>query len=128
MAIASTLFFVYDKLLKKIVPEKIYQSKAFVGLLLLGIIALTPVKDTVAMLQSEKHGKVVPHELSHWYFTNWKQASLPIKNEIKDIILDQYYYQEGVYQNKVALDNTILEAVKLLKNKTKYNQILAGNK
>lgn len=51
-----------------------------------------------------------------------------IKNEIKDIILDQYYYQEGVYQNKVALDNTILEAVKLLKNKTKYNQILAGNK
>ena len=49
-----------------------------------------------------------------------------IKNEIKDIILDQYYYEEGVYQNKMASDNTVLEAVKLLKNTTKYNQILSG--
>lgn len=49
-----------------------------------------------------------------------------IKNEIKDIILDQYYYEEGVYQNKIASDNTVLEAVKLLKNTTKYNQILSG--
>lgn len=51
-----------------------------------------------------------------------------IKNEIKDIILDQYYYEEGVYQNKIASDNTVLEAVKLLKNTTKYNQILSGKK
>jgi carboxyl-terminal processing protease len=51
-----------------------------------------------------------------------------LKNEIKDIILDQYYYQEGVYQNNVVLDNTISEAVRLLKNPTKYNQILSGKK
>jgi len=51
-----------------------------------------------------------------------------IKNEIKDIILDQYYYEEGVYQNKIASDNTVLDAVKLLKNTTKYNQILSGKK
>ena len=51
-----------------------------------------------------------------------------LKNEIKDIILDQYYYQEGVYQNNVVLDNTITEAVRLLKNTTKYNQILSGKK
>ena len=51
-----------------------------------------------------------------------------IKGEIKDIILDQYYYQEGVYQNKLTSDQTVLEAVKLLKNTAKYNQILTGKK
>jgi len=51
-----------------------------------------------------------------------------IKNELKDIILDQYYYQEGVYQNKLASDKTVLEAVKLLNNTKKYHQILSGKK
>jgi carboxyl-terminal processing protease len=51
-----------------------------------------------------------------------------IKGEIKKLILDQYYYQEGVYQNKLTSDNTVLEAVKLLKNKKKYSQILSGKK
>lgn len=49
-----------------------------------------------------------------------------LKKEIKEIILDQYYYQEGVYQNKIAFDKTIQEAMIILKNKTKYNQILSG--
>jgi len=48
-----------------------------------------------------------------------------IKDEIKKIILDHYYYQEGVYQNKLTSDKTILEAMKLLKNKKKYSQILS---
>ncbi len=51
-----------------------------------------------------------------------------IKNEIKQLILDQYYYQEGVYQNKLTSDKTILEAVKLLRNKKKYSQILSAKK
>lgn len=51
-----------------------------------------------------------------------------LKSELKDIILDQYYYQEGVYENKLTSDKTVLEAVKLLKNTTKYNQILSGEK
>jgi carboxyl-terminal processing protease len=51
-----------------------------------------------------------------------------LKNELKDLILDQYYYEEGVYQSKIASDKTILEAVKLLKNTAKYNQILSGKK
>jgi len=48
-----------------------------------------------------------------------------VKNEIKQLILDQYYYQKGVYQNKIRSDKTILEAVKLLKNKKKYSQVLS---
>jgi len=51
-----------------------------------------------------------------------------IKNEIKQLILDQYYYQEGVYQNKLTSDKTVQEAVKLLKNKKKYSQILSAKK
>jgi carboxyl-terminal processing protease len=50
-----------------------------------------------------------------------------IKNQLKEIILDRYYYEEGVYQNKLKFDTTIQEAVKLLKNKSKYNQILSAN-
>ena len=51
-----------------------------------------------------------------------------IKNEIKQLILDQYYYQEGVYKNKLTSDKTVLEAVELLKNKKKYSQILSAKK
>lgn len=51
-----------------------------------------------------------------------------LKNEIKEIILDQYFYEEGVYKNKLTSDKTVLEAIKLLKDKTKYNQILSGRK
>lgn len=51
-----------------------------------------------------------------------------IKNEIKQLILDKYYYQEGVYQNKLTSDKTVQEAVKLLKNKKKYSQILSAKK
>lgn len=50
-----------------------------------------------------------------------------VKNQLKDIILDQKYYQEGVYKNKIVHDKTILEAAKLLKSTTKYNQILSGS-
>lgn len=49
-----------------------------------------------------------------------------IKNEIKQLILDQYYYQKGVYQNKLTSDKTVLEALKLLKNKKKYSQVLSN--
>lgn len=49
-----------------------------------------------------------------------------LKNEIKQLILDQYYYEEGVYKNKMTDDSTLQEAVKLLKDKKKYIQILSG--
>jgi len=49
-----------------------------------------------------------------------------IKNEIKQLILDQYYYQKGVYQNKLTSDTTVLEALKLLKNIKKYSQVLSN--
>ncbi len=51
-----------------------------------------------------------------------------IKDVLTQLILDQYYYQEGVYQNKITADKTIQEAVNLLKNNTKYTQVLSVKK
>ncbi|QNM85172.1 S41 family peptidase [Polaribacter pectinis] len=50
-----------------------------------------------------------------------------ILNElIKTEILERYFYKEGVYKHNLKNDSTIKDAVKLLKNESKYNQILSG--
>ena len=49
-----------------------------------------------------------------------------ISDLIKDEILKRYYYSEGVYQHKLKNDKVVLEAVKILKNKTQYAKILKG--
>jgi len=45
---------------------------------------------------------------------------------IKDEILIRYYYKNGSYLNKLKKDTVILEAVKILKNKSTYAKILKG--
>lgn len=45
---------------------------------------------------------------------------------IEDEIIERYSYKEGVYASNLKNDNVITEAVKLLKNKSKYNAILSG--
>ena len=45
---------------------------------------------------------------------------------LQEEILLKYYYKEGVYRNKIKNDETIYEAVNLLKNQQKYYQILSG--
>ena len=45
---------------------------------------------------------------------------------LEEEILEKYYYKEGVYKHHLKRDKTIFEAVKLLKNQEKYNQILLG--
>jgi carboxyl-terminal processing protease len=42
-------------------------------------------------------------------------------------VLEKYYYKEGVYVYNLKNDETISEAVKLLKNEDAYKQILSGN-
>lgn len=49
-----------------------------------------------------------------------------LMEELKNQILTRYYYKEGTYQNKLQKDKVVLEAVKILKNKTKYAKILKG--
>lgn len=45
---------------------------------------------------------------------------------LKSEILERYFYKEGVYKHNLRKDNTISEAVSLLKNQSKYTQILSG--
>ena len=73
-------------------------------------------KDYLAVLKTLKEEKIASLSSNKEF----------LKNEIKELILDQYFYQVGVYQNKVSSDKTILEAVTLLKDKKKYTQILSG--
>ncbi|MBL4604885.1 MAG: S41 family peptidase [Flavobacteriaceae bacterium] len=50
-----------------------------------------------------------------------------ISDLIKNDLLKRYYYKEGEYQNKLVNDKVVLEAVKVLKNKTQYAKILSGS-
>lgn len=45
---------------------------------------------------------------------------------LQEEILLKYYYKEGVYENLLNNDETISEALTLLKNQQKYNQILSS--
>lgn len=47
-----------------------------------------------------------------------------LKELLKEEIISRYYYEEGVYQNKLKNDTAIIEATQLLKDTDKYNNIL----
>ncbi|WP_457618247.1 S41 family peptidase [Lutibacter sp.] len=47
-----------------------------------------------------------------------------ILNKLTTEIVKRYYYNEGVYKQKVIFDKTILQALTILNNSKKYNSIL----
>ncbi|MCF6168789.1 S41 family peptidase [Lutibacter sp.] len=47
-----------------------------------------------------------------------------ILNKLTEEIIKRYYYNEGVYKQKVIFDKTILQSIFILNNKKKYNAIL----
>ena len=49
-----------------------------------------------------------------------------INDLLEEEILKKYYYSEGVYKHHLKNDKTIFEAVQLMKNQAKFNQILSG--
>ena len=49
-----------------------------------------------------------------------------LTNLLREEILLKYYFKEGVYQNRIKKDEVISQAVNLLNNQPKYNQILSG--
>lgn len=89
MAIASSLYFIYFKGLKKVLSEKLFNSNILKVSLVLALLYVSPLQQSVAMVKSNEHGKTIPKALSHWYFTNWKQASENVKKEIKktDVVI-----------------------------------------
>ena len=49
-----------------------------------------------------------------------------VENFLKEEILTRYFYQEGVYKNKLKEDRVVLEAVQLLKQPKRYLKVLSG--
>ncbi len=47
-------------------------------------------------------------------------------NILEEEIIEKYFYKEGVFQYQLKNDETIFEALSLLKNQEKYNVILSG--
>jgi len=47
-----------------------------------------------------------------------------IKEHISDEILNRYYFKKGEYQNHIVNNRSIKEAIKVLKDQDRYNQIL----
>jgi len=47
-----------------------------------------------------------------------------ILDKLTSEIVQRYYYEEGVYQQKTVFDRTILEAISILNNSNDYNKIL----
>ena len=50
-----------------------------------------------------------------------------IKEHISDEIINRYYFKKGEYQNHIAFNRSIKEAVKVLKNEQQYNQVLKND-
>ncbi len=51
-----------------------------------------------------------------------------IKEHISDEIINRYYFKKGEYQNHIAYNKSVKEAVKVLKNEEKDNQILKNGR
>lgn len=102
------------------------------------------VKDTSFVTEQEKLFKNAYEKLKNkdQVSSNYSQLVSKIKDykveqinknkdilleKIQDEILQQYFYKKGVYQYHLKNDPTIQQAVDLLNNTAKYNQIL-GNR
>lgn len=47
-----------------------------------------------------------------------------VKTNLKELILDRYYYELGVYENKVFTDKLLKNAIALLESNNQYKQLL----
>lgn len=116
MSIAVTIYFVSDKIIGKFISSKLVNSKPFLLAGIIAIVLLSPVKDAWNMVSSDKHGRVISKNMSHWYFTNWKEASVKVREASKPTdkiittgvsnlryytnITDCYHYRQRVYDTR----------------------------
>ena len=49
-----------------------------------------------------------------------------LEDLIQSQILERYHFKEGSFKNRLTTDNVILEAVKILNDKSRYTEILSG--
>ncbi len=81
ISIAVTADYFLSLFLGKILPNK---PQVVLGISLLILLGLSPISDIYSMVSEKKHGRVVPKQLSHWNFANWKEPATRVKNKMQD--------------------------------------------
>ncbi len=68
------------------VAKKIIKNKPTLvfSVSLLAIVSLCPISENYKLVMGKKHGRVVPKQLSHWNFANWKEPAIRVKNLIQE--------------------------------------------
>ncbi|HOZ52480.1 MAG TPA: S41 family peptidase [Chitinophagaceae bacterium] len=69
---------------------------------------------------------LVQKSLSHDKTQDLIKNKKEIKRLLQDEIVTRYYFQRGRYQNQLNDDDELKEAISVLSNPTRYNNILAG--
>ena len=65
-------------------------------------------------------------ELENQKIESLDQNKEEIKENISDEILNRYFFKKGEYQNHIIFNKSILEAVKILNNESRYNDLLSN--
>mgnify|MGYP000343419094 CR=1 FL=1 len=86
IAIAVSADSIFNFSLGKIFSKR---PKLALNLSLLILILLSPISDCYSLVTEKKHGRVIPKQLSHWNFANWKEPVSRVKKRIKkeDVVL-----------------------------------------
>ena len=116
VSIAVTIYFVVDKIIGRYISQKLVNNKVIKLAGIVCLVLLSPVKEAWNMVSTEKHGRVISKTMSHWYFTNWKEAAVKISETSKPTdkiittgvnslkyytnIVDCYHYRQRVYDTK----------------------------
>jgi 4-amino-4-deoxy-L-arabinose transferase-like glycosyltransferase len=96
VAIHIILEFLFTKI-KSIKTHQIINISVLIGLLFLGRGI-----NSMEFINTKKHGRIIPQELSKWTFANWKEPFIRIKKHLQpnDIILTTHTTNTQHYLNK----------------------------
>lgn len=83
-------------------------------------------KEEKYFTDAEKEYVALLEKLSPNNKTDLVKFKAEIKLILENEIISRYYYQDGRIEQSLNTDPDVNEALKLLKNKTKYNEILSG--
>ena len=115
IAIGVTVQFIVDRI-RRARPSAGWTRFALPALLVL-VLVLSPVGRTIAMITTDDHGEVVPMELSHWVFSNWKDPLTYVaeRKQDGDVVVStmksaaKFYLDvpEAVWFRQFVYDNTV---------------------
>lgn len=83
----------------------------------------TALEEDLAKSAQDSYGKLLSQVKSE-KMNELSKNKEQIKNNITDEIINRYYYKKGEYQNHIVHNQSILRAINILNDESKYRQIL----